>query len=153
MRAFSFPTLLVLILGPFFWSCSGSKSTAKTKSGVHFTSAKSMEDVLEQAARSDKLVFVDFVTDWCLPCKMMEKDVFSDPGIASFMNEHFINYKVDAEKGNGPLLSMVYEVQSFPTLLFFDIKGEIILRKNGAAYHTELMEMARSALASTASIP
>lgn len=107
-----------------------------------------MSDVLEKAEKAEKLIFIDVVTEWCLPCKMMEKDVFTDPEIAAFMNQNFINYKVDAEKGNGPMVSLVYEVQQYPTLLFVDSKGDVIIKKIGAAYHTELMELAKSALAS-----
>ena len=77
----------------------------------------------------------------------MEDDVFSDPAIASFMNDNFINYKVDAEKENGPLLSLVYEVQAYPTLVFVDYSGKVLVKKVGAAYQTELMSLAREALA------
>lgn len=138
----------ILLIPLIFLGCSGAKKTVASKSGVAFSKSNSMSDILEQAEKTNKLVFVDIVTEWCLPCKMMEKDVFSDPQIADFMNKNFINYKVDAEKGNGPVLSLVYEVQAFPTLLFVDSKGDVIVKKVGAAYHSELMEMARTALAS-----
>jgi len=145
MKAFSQIALLTFSI--IFLSCSGSKKAAVNKTKVAFTSSSSMSDILEKAEKANKVVFVDIVTDWCLPCKMMDKDVFSDPQIADFMNKNFINYKVDAEKGNGPMVSLVYEVQAFPTLLFVDSKGEVIVKKVGAAYHSELMEMARTALA------
>lgn len=139
---------LFFIISILFIGCTGSKKASSTLPMVNFTSAKSMSDILEKAEKDEKLVFIDVVTEWCLPCKMMEKDVFTDPEIAAFMNQNFINYKVDAEKGNGPMVSLVYEVQMYPTLLFVDSKGEVIVKKIGAAYHTELMELAKSALAS-----
>lgn len=141
--------LATLMLAFTVLGCSGSKKATVTPIGVAFTKSDSMEAILAKAEKDDKLVFIDIMTDWCLPCKMMDQDVFSNPEIADFMNSNFINYKVDAEKKNGPIISLVYEVQSFPTLLFVDSKGKVIVKKVGAAYHTELMDMAKTALAST----
>jgi len=138
---------LCLVIFLMIFGCTGSKKATNSQPGVNFSTAKSMSDILEKAEKSEKLVFVDIMTDWCLPCKMMDKDVFSNPEVADFMNQNFINYKVDAEKGNGPMVSLVYEVKTFPTLLFVDSKGKVIVKKVGAAYHSELMEMAKSALA------
>ncbi|MFR6382000.1 MAG: DUF255 domain-containing protein [Odoribacter splanchnicus] len=35
-------------------------------------------------------------------CKMLAKEVFTDPDVAAFFNEKFVNAKVDMEKGEGP---------------------------------------------------
>jgi len=87
------------------------------------------------------------MTEWCLPCKMMDEDVFSDPAVISFMNENFINYKVDAEKENGPLLALVYEVSAYPTLVFVDKKGKAIVKNVGAVSQSQLIALAKEALA------
>lgn len=101
--------------------------------------------VLEAAKAENKLVFVDFYTTWCLPCKLMDEDVFTDQEFGTFMNDNFINYKIDAEKGGGPDLALVYQVMVFPTLLFLDSNGRVLVRKDGAAYQTELRKLAAQA--------
>lgn len=103
--------------------------------------------MLDKAVAENKLVFVDFYTDWCLPCKMMEKDVFVDKELGLFFNTHFINLKVNAEKGNGINLAQIFEIKAYPTLLFLNEKGQVLERKEGAAYHTELKAIAESAIA------
>lgn len=103
--------------------------------------------VLEAAKAENKLVFVDFYTNWCLPCKLMDEDVFTDEEFAEYMNANFINYKVDAEKANGPNLALIYQVMAFPTLLFLDGDGKVLVRKVGAAYQTELRSMGEQARA------
>ncbi len=130
--------------------CGGTKksttSSSVKKGGVQFVKSPTLSAVLDQAEQTNKLVFVDFYTTWCTPCKMMDKDVFSDKAIGDFFSENFISYKVDAEKGNGINLAVVYQVSAYPTLFFLDEKGRILESKQGAAYHTELMQMARRAI-------
>ena len=49
-------------------------------------------------------------------------------------------------KKNGPELSMLYQVYAYPTLLFLDTNGRVLARKDGAAYHSELKDLADSAI-------
>lgn len=133
-------------------ACSSTKEPVKSVTpednlAVHFIKNSTLTDVVEKAEREGKVVFLDVYTDWCLPCKLMTEDVYSNEDIGDFMNENFINYKVNAEKGNGPDLTVLYNIQSFPGLFFLDHKGRVLEQKEGAAYHTELREMANRALA------
>lgn len=45
-----------------------------------------------------RMVFIDVYTDWCGWCKRMDATTFSNPEVAAFMNEHFLNVKLDAEQ-------------------------------------------------------
>lgn len=122
------------------------KSVSKPQFAFDFADSEQLMPLLDQAKAERKLVFVDFYTDWCLPCRLMEKDVFMDQELGAFFNENFINYKVDAEKGNGVNLAQIFSVKAYPTLLFLNDKGQVLERKEGAAYHTELKAMAESAI-------
>lgn len=133
-------------------SCGGSKKivdsspTPVNEYAFDFVDSDNLASVLKQAKRENKLVFVDVYASWCLPCKMMDKDVFTHEETADIINKDFISYKVDAEKSNGPQLSFNYDVMAYPTLLFLDTNGKVLEKKEGAAYHRELLSMARSAL-------
>ena len=129
-------------------SCKSTSEVEPDKSPilVDFVAADNLAYIVDKAAEEGKLVFVEFVTDWCLPCKMMDEDVFTHKETADFLNEHFISYKIDAEKENGPDMKFLYEVKSIPTLLFMDTKGRVLVRKEGAAYHSELTALAKQAL-------
>ncbi|MCG8583033.1 MAG: thioredoxin domain-containing protein [Bacteroidales bacterium] len=94
----------------------------------HGTFAKA----LAKAKAEDKLLFVDFYTTWCGPCKKMSKDIFPREEIGTFFNKHFISLKIDAEKGEGPELAKKYEVKGFPTMIFFNPDGSENKRLVGA---------------------
>jgi len=137
-------------------SCASKKTAARPSVpepvGFKFVKNANLTSSLEQAKKEGKLVFVDVMTDWCLPCKLMDEDVFSDKELGDFFNDKFVNVKIDAEKKNGPELAMLFQVYAYPTLLFLDTNGRVLSRKDGAAYHTELKDLADSAiLASTES--
>ncbi|WP_164111881.1 MULTISPECIES: thioredoxin family protein [Sphingobacterium] len=95
---------------------------------IEFISTENWKKITERAALEDKLIFVDCYTSWCAPCKWMEKNVFTDSSVATFYNDKFINVKIDMEKGEGVILRKQYNVQSFPTFLFVNSKGEVIHR-------------------------
>ena len=54
-------------------------------------------EALEKAKDSKKLVFVDLYADWCIPCRIMDANTYSDPTVASLLNTRFISTKLDVD--------------------------------------------------------
>ncbi|MEZ0539875.1 thioredoxin family protein [Fibrella arboris] len=88
---------------------------------------KSWKEVLAEAKRQRKLIFVDIYTDWCGPCKMLDRTVFSNETVGKQFNGYFINYKANAER-SGMALAAEYAVRSYPTGLFIDGDGQVVHR-------------------------
>ncbi|MEG0517829.1 MAG: thioredoxin domain-containing protein [Bacteroidales bacterium] len=86
----------------------------------------------ELAAKENKLIFVDFYTQWCGPCYNMAKTIFPQYAVASFYNNNFVNMKIDAENGEGIELAKKYGVRSYPTYCFIDPKTEAIVHRSGS---------------------
>jgi hypothetical protein len=55
-------------------------------------------EALEKARKEAKPIFLSIGYSSCHWCHVMEKKVFSEPEIARYMNEHFVNIKVDREE-------------------------------------------------------
>ena len=73
----------------------------------------------------------------------MEQQVFTQDALASYFNQHFINYKVDVGgPAPGPQLADMYGVTIFPTFVFVDGKGKVMMRHEGPATALQLLEMA-----------
>lgn len=106
----------------------------------------SFDEALAQAKQQNKLLFVDVYTDWCGPCKMMAKDVFPKDEVGAFYNANFINYKLDAEKGEGPEVTERYPVSGYPTFWYIDGNGELVHKAAGGMDQKIFIELGREAL-------
>lgn len=106
----------------------------------------SLQEAQEKAAKEHKIIFMDAYTSWCGPCKRMAQEVFSDGEVGKFYNKHFINIKVDMEKGEGPQLASKYRVNSYPTLLFLDDKGEVVHAAKGGRPIDQFIGLGKEAL-------
>jgi thioredoxin 1 len=140
--------LLLICIATLQFGCGLSKKVTKnTHIGVKFIKNETLANVLAQAKAQKKLVFVDVYTTWCLPCKVMDQEVFTQPSTISYLNDNFIAYKVDAEKGTGGAVSLMYEVEAYPTLLFLDEKGTVLQKREGGATPDQLYNMGERAKA------
>ena len=98
--------------------------------GIKFFTG-SWKDVLAEAKRQNKPVFVDIFTTWCGPCKMMAKEAFPNAKVGEKFNANFISYQIDAEKGEGIEVARKYAVDAYPTSLYVSASGELIHRAIG----------------------
>jgi thioredoxin-related protein len=103
------------------------------------------DEILVKAADQDKIIFVDAYATWCGPCKMMDKNVFSDASVGDYYNETFLNVKIDMEKGEGPGLARKYKVRAYPSFLFVDSNGELVHRGIGYQPVNQFLSLGRAA--------
>lgn len=107
---------------------------------------KPWEEVLAMAKEKNRPIFVDVYTQSCGPCKRMDKEVFTNPGVARLMNDSLIAFKMDAGlKENGWAMD-AYSIRSYPTLLYFSSTGELICKYAGAEDVNGVTEITRSVL-------
>lgn len=105
--------------------------------GIQFFSGN-WSETIARAKAENKLIFIDFYTQWCGPCYNMAKDVFVRSDVGSFYNTHFINVKIDAENGEGIDLAKKYGVRSYPTYAFVDPLTEELVHRSGSRQSGEV---------------
>ena len=88
------------------------------------------DEAIAAAKAENKLVFMDFYTDWCGPCKRMAREVFPQKKVGDYMNEKFVCIKLNAEK-EGKELADLYKIEAYPTFIAIDADKNIVLTKVG----------------------
>lgn len=87
-----------------------------------------------EAKASHKLLLLDFTgSDWCIWCKKLHAEVFTQPEFEAYAKDHLVLMTVDFPRGN-PLTPAVkkqnaelaekYRIQGFPTIVVLDTDGK-----------------------------
>jgi uncharacterized protein YyaL (SSP411 family) len=77
-----------------------------------------------RARAERKPVLLSISATWCRWCHEMDRTSYSDPSIASFINERFIPVRVDADER--PDISERYSLGGWPTTAFLTPDGSIL---------------------------
>jgi len=121
--------LLLILFSLFSFSCE--------KNNVYPWSKDSLDNII--AENLEKMILVDFETDWWTWCDRLDNDTYSDKRIIKYASENLISIKIDAEKGIGPEQKETYRVRGYPTILLLDPSGNEIDRIVGYRPPDEFM--------------
>jgi len=89
--------LLLVLTGLFAFTVPSNENTdpPASEEAINWLS---WEEAMIAMEESPKKIFIDVYTDWCGWCKRMDKNTFSYPEIASYINENFHAVKFNAEQ-------------------------------------------------------
>jgi len=145
---FSFVLLGLLCL---LSSCHNMNPSSKYSAQKVDFETGSFEKIKRMAKQENKPIFVDVYTDWCKPCKIMDKEVFRDRSVAGYLNTNYIPYKLDAESQEGIVMAINYNITVFPTVLYLDSNGQFLDRKVGLTDPKEIIRTGKMAKRSSGS--
>jgi thioredoxin-related protein len=109
----------------------------------------SMNEALAAQKEAPKKIIMDAYTDWCGPCKMMDRNTFTNKDVINYINKHYYAVKFNAEgteevmyndfnytnpnydpdrKGRNSqhFFANALKISGYPSLVFFDEKSNVI---------------------------
>jgi thiol:disulfide interchange protein DsbD len=89
-----------------------------------FTQVRSVEELDNMLANTNRPVMLDFYADWCVSCIEMEKFTFSDPDVAAQMSQLLL-VQADVTKNTDDDRALLKRFNLFgpPGIIFFDAEG------------------------------
>jgi thiol:disulfide interchange protein DsbD len=107
---------------------TGAGAATLTADHAGFLRIESPADIREQlqlARQSSSPVVLDFYADWCISCKVMERNVFSDARVAEALSP-FTLLQLDMTDNTPEQQAMLDELGLFgpPAILFFGADGK-----------------------------
>lgn len=111
-------TFLVVSLGYAWYSFYAPANNEMWQYNV--TEAK------EIAQDSNKNMVLFFTGTWCVPCKIMKREVFADSEVIEAMNASVIPVMIDIDDPNVQDLVKLYNIGGTPITLFTNAKGSVL---------------------------
>ncbi|MBV7269272.1 thioredoxin family protein [Winogradskyella luteola] len=114
-----------------------------------------IEEAVELQKKEPKKIIMDVYTNWCGPCKLLDKNTFHNADVVDYINEHyyavkfngegndvvtfnektFKNPKYDPAKANRRNSAHEFtgylKVRAYPTIVYFDEEANIIAPISG----------------------
>lgn len=130
----------------------------QTSQSIDFETKLTWQQIKEKARKENKYVFIDIYTTWCVPCKEMAINVFTEKKVAEFFNKNFINValQMDSTKHDdlhtknwrhqADLFAKTYHINSYPTYIFLNPQGYYIHYISGSSSADEFLAKAKMAL-------
>lgn len=126
--------------------------TALNAQEINWVTIEEAKELMEKEPRK---IIMDVYTNWCGPCKMLDKNTFGNPDVAKYINENYYAIKFNAEgdasvtfEGNtftnpnyDPAkknkrnaqhqFARYLSVRAYPTMVFFDDDFKLIAPISG----------------------
>jgi thioredoxin-related protein len=104
------------------------------------------EEALQHAKKDNKLLFIFLYDLECSHCENMRKNVLTQAKVYDFLNQNFVNFKLDSKSEKGIQFIQKNKIPSFPAFLFRDSAGVDVVNFTGEMSATEFIEEASNAL-------
>jgi thioredoxin-related protein len=141
-----------LVLVMMIWS------VAAFGQGIKFEKDLSWQQLKSKAKTENKYIFLDVMATWCGPCKVMEREVYTEPTVGEIFNEKFLSVKVQTDQtiSDGEAvkkwyvaakeISQAYVIKILPSMVFLAPDGTLAHQVSGFLDAEKLVAEAKKAL-------
>lgn len=109
-----------------------------------------LNEALALQKETPRKIIMDVYTDWCGPCKMLDRNTFKNKDVVTYINKNYYAVKFNGEgkqkitfkgktfsnpnygsgransRNNVHQFTTFMRINAYPTLVFFDEKGDFI---------------------------
>lgn len=93
--------------------------------------AKDYASAQQQAVQSGKPMILFFTGKWCVPCRIMKRNVWADQQVDAVVKAGFTPLMVDLDDPIAAETVSLYRVGATPTTIFVDSKRNVLERVEG----------------------
>ncbi|MFQ5503137.1 MAG: thioredoxin family protein [Phycisphaerae bacterium] len=98
----------------------------------------------QQAADTGKPIILYFTGTWCVPCRIMKRQVWADEQVAAMVNAQFIPVAIDVDNPDYAEVLARYNVVGPPVTIVTDPQGNALQWRAGGIGKTEFLELLKT---------
>jgi thioredoxin-related protein len=126
--------------------------------GVEFVQGITWDQVKAKAKAENKYVFVDIFATWCGPCKMMDRDVYTNDTVMNAMAGKMIAVKLQMDSSSADnaqvrnwysvarMFNKQYSIPGYPSFFFFSPEGSLVYKDLGYRNVPDFVNLVNKAL-------
>lgn len=107
--------------------------------------AKDYASAQRQAAESGKPMVLYFTAKWCVPCRVMKRQVWADVQVMQLVNAKFIPVAIDVGAPENAEILASYKVAGSPVTVVCEPHGEVVDWRTGGISKPQFLELLNSA--------
>ncbi len=88
-----------------------------------------LEEAKAMAAKTGKKIFVDFMAEWCGPCKLLDAQVLQTERFQELAKKKLVLLRIDVDLQRSVM--QAYNVTAMPTQMVLDAKGNVLAQTVG----------------------
>jgi thioredoxin 1 len=86
---------------------------------------------VQKAQTENKLIYIDFYTDWCRYCMQMDEETYTDPRIIKLLTEDFVAVKLNREDPKNQDIVSKYRIFGQPVEIVITPEGDAVWGHQG----------------------
>lgn len=103
--------------GAFLWMAISAAALPGCDRSPRGFTAQNYDKAQAAARASGRLFLVDATATWCAPCRMMDRDTWTDERVVSWIGRHAVAVKLDVDQD--PERAKALQIEAMPTIVIF----------------------------------
>lgn len=95
----------------------------------------------QNAVESSRPIVLYFTGTWCVPCRIMKREVWADDQVLETVSANFVAVAIDVSDPENAALMDRYKVKGAPVSIVTDPHGNVIDWRAGRVDKAEFLEM------------
>ena len=106
--------------------------------------AKDYASAQRRAAISGKPIVLYFTATWCVPCRIMKRQVWADTQVMELVNAEFVPVAIDVGDPENAEIMNSYKIEGDPVTIVCDSGGKVVDWRVGGISKPEFLELVDS---------
>ena len=103
--------------------------------------AENYASAQQKAVQSGKPIIIFFTGKWCVPCRIMKRNVWADEQVTAAVNAAYIPVMIDVDAPGAAAEVTRYGVGATPNTIITEPQGNVLQQKAGGMNKGEFLEM------------